>query len=159
ASERAAVLEELERRREGIGTGTKNILARAAQAKSGPLANVRGLVADLLRVRLETAPIIEAALGDLSQCVVVDKSSELIAHRAAWGGLDGRVGLVRLDAPPVKTHLDAVDLGKQAGVLGRADQFVETEPAYAGLARQLLGRTWIVETLAHAVALADSVGR
>ncbi|HTM56018.1 MAG TPA: chromosome segregation protein SMC [Pirellulales bacterium] len=159
ASERAAVLEELERRREGIGTGTKNLLARAAQAKSGPLANVRGLVADLLHVRLETAPIIEAALGDLSQCVVVDKSTELIAHLAASGELDGRVGLVRLDAPPVKTHLDAVDLGKQAGVVGRADQFVETEPAYAGLARQLLGRTWIVETLAHAIALADSVGR
>jgi chromosome segregation protein len=159
ASERAAVLEELERRREGIGAGVKELLAKASQAKSGPLVNVRGLVADLLHVSLESASIIEAALGDLSQCIVAERSNELIAQLGSAGHMDGRVGIIRLDAPPVKTHLDAVDLGGEDGVVGRADRFVETEPAYAGLARQLLGRTWIVETLEHAITLAGSTGR
>jgi chromosome segregation protein len=43
-------------------------------------------------------------------------------------------------------------------VLGRADRFVETPPQFAPLARRLLGRTWFVENLAHAFALARSVG-
>ena len=45
------------------------------------------------------------------------------------------------------------------GVLGRADEFVETAPEFAVLAKRLLGKTWIVESLAHALSLAESAGR
>ena len=43
-------------------------------------------------------------------------------------------------------------------MLGRADRFVETEARFAPLARRLLGRTWFVEKLSHALLLARSVG-
>ena len=46
----------------------------------------------------------------------------------------------------------------QPGVLGRADRFVETQPAFTPLAQRLLGKTWIVESLAHAMQLAQSAG-
>jgi chromosome segregation protein len=66
---------------------------------------------------------------------------------------------VRLDLAPQRTHLDQLDLHGRPGVLGRADEFVETAPEFAVLARRLLGRTWIVESLSVALALADSTGR
>jgi chromosome segregation protein len=42
--------------------------------------------------------------------------------------------------------------------LGRADRFVQTETQYEPLVRSLLGQTWIVESLSHALALADQGG-
>ena len=47
AAERAAVLEELQRRQEGLTAGVKEVLARATGPEPGPLAAVRGLLADL----------------------------------------------------------------------------------------------------------------
>jgi chromosome segregation protein len=158
AAERSAVLEELEKRLEGVSAGVKQILAEAQKGKK-PFGEIRGLVADLLNVNFETAPLIEVALGELAGCLVVAGGRELVAHLGDSAALAGRVGLIRLDAPAVKTHLDAVDMNGQAGVLGRADRFVETDPAFAVLAKRLLGRTWIVETPAHALALAESNGR
>ena len=65
------------------------------------------------------------------------------------------MGFVWLDGEPAAEPA-ADDLEGRPGVVGRADRFVETEPAYAGLARRLLGQTWIVQSLAHALALADT---
>ena len=42
--------------------------------------------------------------------------------------------------------------------MGRADRFVEAQPQYAPLAARLLGRTWIVEKLEHALQLAGDHG-
>jgi chromosome segregation protein len=70
----------------------------------------------------------------------------------------GRVGFVWLDEESPRSPGPADDLEGRPGVVGRADRFVQTEPRYAALARRLLGRSWIVETLAHALALAESSG-
>jgi len=159
ASERAAVLEELEKRLEGLSSGVKQLLLEAQAGGEGPIRGIRGLVADLLHVNYETAPVIEVALGEMAQCLVVTGGRELVDHLHQSASLAGRVGLVRLDVMPPKTHLDGVDLHGQDGVLGRADEFVETAPEFAVLARRLLGKTWIVESLADAMALAESAGR
>ena len=42
--------------------------------------------------------------------------------------------------------------------MGRADRFVETQPQYVPLVARLLGRTWIVEKLEHALQLAGGNG-
>ena len=55
--------------------------------------------------------------------------------------------------------LQEIDLEGRPGVLGRADRFVETQPRFAPLARRLLGQTWIVQQLSHALELARSAGR
>src|SRR5262249_17275574 len=45
------------------------------------------------------------------------------------------------------------------GVVGRADRFVQTAAELAPLIRRLLGHTWVVENLSHAVALSETSGR
>ena len=159
ATERATVLEELEKRLEGLSAGAKQLLTEAQAADDGPYCQIRGLVADLLHVNFENAPLVEVALGEMAGCLVVAGGSQLVEHLEGSASLEGRVGLVRLDAPPPKTHLDGIDLHAHEGVLGRADEFVETAPEFAVLARRLLGKTWIVETLAHALALAEGPAR
>ncbi len=41
--------------------------------------------------------------------------------------------------------------------MGRADEFVQADPRYQDLTERLLGNTWIVDTLAHALELAQTV--
>ena len=115
-------------------------------------------MADLLHVNYETAPLVEVALGEMAQCLVVAGGRELWTHLQT-SSLAGRVGFIRLDVLPAKTHLDQIDLHGNPGVLGRADEFVETAPEYAVLAKRLLGKTWIVESLADAMSLAESGGQ
>ena len=57
ASERAALLDELERRLEGVSSGVKEMLMKAREATAGPFRQIRGLVADLLNVHMDTAPL------------------------------------------------------------------------------------------------------
>jgi chromosome segregation protein len=159
ASERAAILDELERRLEGLGAGAKDVLTQSKSDSPGPFRHVAGLVADLLHVNLEAAPLVEVALGEWAHAVVVTDGAELVAHLQNSDSLTGRVGFIRLDVPWTKTQLDGIDLTGTPGVLGRADAFVETTPEFAVLARRLLGRTWIVESLADALKLAQSAGR
>jgi chromosome segregation protein len=159
AAERASVLEELERRHEGVSLGVQEVLTHARSAAHGPFRQVRGMVADLLQVDLEAAPWIEIALGETAQHVVVAPGKELLDYlQEKSRTFAGRVGFVWLDGPADRPPEAGVDLEGRPGVLARADRLVQTEPQYASLARRLLGRTWIVETLAHALALRESVG-
>lgn len=151
-SERASVLSELERRLEGLGPGVKQLLARC-QAGESALRQVRGLVADLIRASVDNAQLIDVALGEFAQYIVAAPEPEFLAFLEAESSqLDGRVGLI-LDGGEEPSG-GAVGLDGRPGVLGRADRFVEVAPADASLARRLLGRTWLVERLSHALALA-----
>ncbi len=87
------------------------------------------------------------------------KNGGEMSHLQDSASLAGRVGFIRLDVLPPKTQLDGLDLHGENGVLGRADEFVETAPEFAVLAKRLLGKTWVVESLAHAIGLSESVGR
>ncbi len=159
AAERAAVLEELERRHEGLSAGVKEVLAQAGRPGSGPFQEVFGLVADLFCVSVEAAPLVDVALGQAAQHVVAAPSKELLRHvQEQSPRFGGRVGFLWLDAPATPATHAEVDLEGRPGVLGRADRFVETQPRFVPLARRLLGRTWIVEKLEHAFELARTAG-
>jgi chromosome segregation protein len=158
ATERAAVLEELERRREGVAPGAQEVLRFANENREGPFQQVRGLLADLVRVSIDTAPMIEAALGEKAQFVVVAPGSRLLDYLAAHGKrLSGRVGFLPMDVSGPTAP--AVDLASEIGVIGRADRFVEASHELAALVHHLLGIVWMVESLRHALALADGPGR
>ena len=153
--ERIAVLEELEKRYEGVSPGVREVITQARNDPQGPFRQVSGLVADLLRVSVESAQLIEVALGEKTQHVVVTPGEELIEYLKEHSTrMAGRVGFV-WDVPIEPTGQE-VSLDGRPGVLGRADRFVETDPKYQPLARRLLGRTWIVQTLADALALAET---
>ena len=63
------------------------------------------------------------------------------------------MGFCRLSAE-TSDEDDSPNLDGQRGVVGRADSFVQMTPEFAPLVRRLLGRTWIVDRLSHALALA-----
>ena len=158
-AERAAVLEELHRRQEGVTAGVKEVLARAADPDAGPLRAVHGLVADLLSVSVEMAPLIDVALGTAAQHVVAQAGSELLDFLERTPRvLPAASALSGTKSGKAATACCEVDLTGQPGVVGRADRFVETQPQYAPLVARLLGRTWIVEKLEHALQLAGSNG-
>jgi chromosome segregation protein len=158
--ERSSVLEELQERLEGVSPGVKEVLRQAKDSADGPFGEVRGLVADLLQVGVEAAALVEVALGQTAQHVVVAGDGDLLAYvRNQSRRFAGRVGFVWLeDGPPAAPVTENIDLEGCPGVLGRADRFVTTEPRYAPLAERLLGGTWMVERLADALNLAASKG-
>lgn len=185
-SERAAVLDELEERQEGLSAGVTRVLAQAREASSGPLQEIRGLVADLLGASVEDAPLVDAALGDRSQLIVVQGDELMDRLRLGKYRTPGRVGFVRLEDPgpplnsmPATGDIGAtgqlspespetesgiradepLDLTGQPGVLGRADRVVEAGAEFADLARRLLSDTWLVDRLARAIELHGRTGR
>ena len=160
--ERTSLLEDLEKRREGIGDGVTQVLALAEREGEGPWTEIRGLLVDLLRVKLEDAPLIDTALGDRSQSVVV--SGQRVVRELTSGSLkvNGRVALVpttgsfdeRVSAESDGDRSDDLALSEHEArltnhrdVVGRADDFVDVDAEYVPLVERLLGKTWFVRSL------------
>ena len=157
AKERAALVEELEQRQEGLGAGVKELLAR--RQRVGALRAVRGLLADLLEVNVESAPLVEAALGEKAQALVVEVDGEFLAWAERESlKLPGRVTFLPLRVAAAESG-EAPLLDGLPGVQGRADQWVASTAELKPLVRQLLGRTWMVAGLAEARGLSSGAGR
>ncbi len=146
--ERISVLEELIRKNEGLNPGVKAVLQQSRDEES-PFRYVFGLVADLFRVDVEAASLIELALGPNAQKIVVSPKRELFKHTEQHAAeFPGRVTLTWLDPTQKAEPWDGFT-GKP-GVIGRADRFVKADPKFAELVHRLLGKTWIVENIAVA---------
>jgi len=158
ATERAALLTEIETQLEGVGSGVKEALQRARDEPDGPYGGIRGMVADLLAARDPTmAEMLDAALGEKTQLLVF-AGQQLVEHlQVEPCDLPGRVGLIRLESSPPGHAGSGTDLTDQSGVIGLATQFVETAPEYEHLATWLLGDTWFVESLVDAVEFSRSL--
>jgi chromosome segregation protein len=147
---RHAVLRDLAQRFHSE-TGLKNVDQWARQGLH-PWDSVIGCVCDLLEVTLEHAPIIEAALMGRSNLVVV-RSLQPFLKLLESGELrcNERLGFIELGgqhAVPAPLELQNVP-----GVVERADRLVFEDPRATGLAAQVLGDTWLVESLAVARTL------
>jgi chromosome segregation protein len=173
---RKSVLEDLENRQEGLGIGVKEILSRAQTSNHPPWNSILGSAADLLTVDLEHAALLEVAIGERSQLIVVREYGPLFEYLAKGEyRIAGRVGFVvaqivsgqaAADDPALAQFnhfgIDETalpNLSQHPGVVGRADHFVQTVPEADGLAARLLSDTWIVDTLEDAVALSAGDGR
>lgn len=71
------MLENLERSHEGLSAGAREVLAHLDSAERGPWNTVVGIVAELLTVRRDYAPLIDLALGDRAQRFLVRDMDEL----------------------------------------------------------------------------------
>ena len=151
-TQRAQVIEELEKSLEGINAGARELL-KHADDKTGPMSEVIGLVADLVNVNVQHAALVDVALGDIAQFVIV-KGKKLINQIAAEKvKVGGRVGLIQLDEPPTLGADPGINLNGVDGVIGRADRLVQVQPKYADFIRKMLGGTWLVKTLSIAIDL------
>ncbi len=158
--ERAALLDELERRKEGLTAGVQQVLAKARSHSPGPFQGVVGLVADVIEVPMQWAPLVDAALGPIAQHVVVHDNRVVELLESGNLRLAGRVGFLSIEDVLPRDGADAgrsergpIDAGRlddEVGVLGRLDELLETSTDLQSFVRQLLGRTWAVEMLSHA---------
>ncbi len=163
---RRGLLEEFERRQEGLGVGVKEILALAKEAQGPPWNHVRGHVVELLEVDLENAALLEVALGARAQLIVLDEGSPLVDFLSDGKcRLSGRVGFLALaDAPaaegapawPAVPRAAGLDLSGRPGVICRADRLVRSASGIHHLPERLLADTWIVASLDVALTLAGA---
>lgn len=157
AAHRADVLEDLEKRNEGLGAGVKHVLALKRDDPQGPFSEVIGLVADLFHVSVESAPLVEIALGSRAERLVVAPGDRLLSHlKQLQTPLPGRTGFIWLTRENYPFSLP--DYEGRPGVLGRGDRFVDAEPEIAPLVKRLLGNVWFIEKLSHALALRETDG-
>ena len=153
ATERAEVIQELENRLEGVDSGVKELLEKTRTESDPWLQDIRGLVADVIKVNVQHAELVDLALGDFARCLIVEGPT--LVDRLAAGQLkpSGRLRVIQLGNPPTLGTRPGVDLGNEEGVVGRLDQLVQVEPEYQPLAARMLGGTFLVKTLLDALRL------
>jgi chromosome segregation protein len=139
-------LRELERGREGYGSGVRAVFAEGAQAG---LAGIVGTVADLLDVPPELERPVAAVLGERLQWIVVERFEHA---RAAVGFLRSRQAGAATFVPleDIRRHAPAGPSPDDNGVRwlsGRVGASAD------GLLEHLLGLVGVVEHLDHAETL------
>ena len=143
---RQKLLEDLEAKREGVSEGVQSVLRR----RETDFPFIRGLVADVLRVDVEHAQIIEAALDGRDQWLVTEDSNLAIAAGGALEELEGRVNVLCGDQISESESEERYDWNVHPRRIRLAIDLVRFEPADELIARHLLGRTIVVDDLATA---------
>lgn len=171
--ERLNVLTQLEDQFTGAGRGGQQLLRLAREqqlfndannssltpsSRTNAWSTVRGLVADLLTTELHLAPLIDVALGSLSDAIVLSDGQILEWINDGSLSIDGRVTLLRLDRLMSRRTGEKIQLDGLRGVLGRADRLTKYDEEYEPLIRFLLGTTWFVDTLSTALELSHFRG-
>lgn len=134
---RRNVLSDLEARREGVGEGVAQVL----RERDGRFSYVRGLVADLIRVDVEHAAIVEAALDGRDQWLVTNADFNEESAAKDIVDLPGRVSLVPLIA------------ASESPVAASVADLVSCDEADRPLISHLLGNTAVVADVAEAMRL------
>ncbi len=134
------------RARQGYAQGPRHALT------SG-IPGVLGSVADLLRVPERYRAALAGALGRRAEYVVVDTAdtaARVLEHVRSVGGWVTLLPLELLRGGGAS----AWEAGAAAGIVGRALDLIEVDPAYRTMAEQLLADTTVVESMEVATALA-----
>ena len=151
---RKLTLQDLERRLEGVDAGVRELLHRKEQDPTAvEFGYVWGMVADLVAADVQNAALIETALGEFDQYLVVEDSRALLADAGTLADFPGRILAICLDRLP--PFIDGRDFAQQEGFVARAVDLVRYEQRCERLVRHLLGHTIIVKTLADALRMAD----
>lgn len=142
--QRANLLRDLEENMEGFAHSVKAVLN---WQKNGVQKGVHGTVAQLISVPSQYALAIETALGGaLQNLIVADEEIAKSCIRRLQREKAGRATFLPLTS--VKgSLLDQPGLDKEPGFIGLASELIDTDPAYRGIARFLLGRIVIASDL------------
>src|SRR5690606_20420342 len=115
--------------------------------------SVIGLVADVIRVDVEYARLIEIALGDSAQLVLLESGELLQQVLEREVIFPGRVGLMDLEALATAEHEEPAGLRNESGVLGCALDFVEVDDEFQAVAAFLFHDIWFVDNARTAIEL------
>lgn len=151
---RQKLLTDLEAKREGVSEGVKSVL-RQRETK---FPFIRGLVADVLRVDVEHAHVIEAALDGRDQLLVTDDSAAAWAAGNVLEDLEGRVNILSADRLALSTGASdgPHDWNQHQQKIRLAIDLVRFEENDAPIARHVLAKTVVVDDLAAAAELHSS---
>ncbi|WP_149498609.1 chromosome segregation protein SMC [Roseiconus lacunae] len=145
--QRYLVLEDLVKRHEGVAGGVRAVLQHVADPDHPLADSVLGMVATLVNVDVDKAPMIDAALRERSQFIVTRDGQLSDAIVSGDIEIDSRVGIIRMDHLPEPPRENRIQLDGFQGVIGRADRVIESEGEGAKLIGHLLSSTWLVEDL------------
>lgn len=154
-SQRAKVLQDMERSMEGFGQSVKFVLDRGS---AGALRGILEPVSKILSVENKYSLAIETAAAAALQNIVV--SDEEAAKRAIKMLKEqGRGRVTFLPLTSVKgSRLEEHGLSSCEGFIGVACDLVRYDKKYEGVVRSILGRIAVAEDLDCAVAIAKKFG-
>lgn len=157
---RRDLLADMDRKHEGLHAGAREILELRDADESGQTFNyVRGAVGELFETDVPHAGIVEAVLGHVETYLIVTERDKLLADQEKLEELSGRVQAFCLDTSP--PAIGGPDLCNQDGFVANLLDWVQYPDDCERLARHLMGRTYVVESIAAALrmALLDPHGR
>ena len=149
-SSRLESLKNITERYEGYGNSIKRIMEQKGRFKG-----IIGVVADIIKTEEKYETAIETALGGSIQNVVTDNevtAKNLIAFLKE--NKAGRATFLPLSAMNNKTGFTREEALREPGVIGLASELVSIKTEYEGVAKFLLGRTLVLDTIDHAIAMA-----
>ena len=149
------LLQDLERKMEGIAQPVRELLQRKAADPQDPrFAAICGTLADVITTEKEHAPIIEAALEHWTQYLVVENTEAFLSLNGDLDSLKGRLHVLCADR--LSPVMDGRDFTDQTGYVCRAIDLVKFPEELEYISRSLLGRTIVVESLEQAMDLGRS---
>ena len=142
-------LKNITERYEGYGNSIKKVMELKDTRKG-----IIGVVADIIKVDKKYEVAIETALGGNIQNIVTDTETTakdtieyLKKHRF------GRATFLPLSSMSNKTNFNAPDALEEKGVIGLASDLVDIKKEYEGVAKYLLGRVMVVDTVDNAISI------
>ena len=149
-SDRARVLEDLEKNMEGFSGAVKAVLK---QSQNKALPGVHGTLSQLITVDNENSTAIEIALGAAMQNVVVSTESD--AKRAINYLKQNNVGRATfLPISAIKPrYMEEKNLDDNFGFVDVASNLVDCDGQYRDIVENLLGRVMVVEDIDCAIAI------
>ncbi len=150
-SQRAKLLQDLERNMEGFGQSVKYVLDKGA---AGSLRGILQPVSKILSVEGKYSLAVETAVGAaLQNIVVTDEDAAKKAIKMLKEQGRGRVTFLPLTS--VKgNRLSESGLENCDGFIGIGCDLVKNDPKYDGIVKSVLGRIAVAEDLDSAVAIA-----
>ncbi len=151
---RQSLLTDLDKAMEGVDSGVREVLHRKEQDTGGhAFSYVLGMVADLVAADVSNAMLIETALGEYDQYLVVENSQAFFNDADLLAEFPGRVNAICLDRLP--PFVDGRDFTQQPGFVAYARDLVRYPEHAEHLVKHLLGKTIIVRTFEDAMRMAE----
>ena len=134
-------------RYEGYGNSVKKVMELK---DSNP--GIHGVVAELISTEKKYETAIETALGGNLQNIVTDNEATakyLIEYLKR--GKYGRATFLPLTSMNTKDEKETVP--DDEGIIGTASDLISCSETYRGVVSKLLGKTYVVDTIDHAIAI------
>ena len=142
---REHLLQGLQKEREGLGEAVRLVLERPDRFEG-----VHGLLGDLIETDREHADLVECALGDDLQALLVDDTEGIDPLLDEMRSLDGRIVLLPVNTPDSYEHFSVPSVPGATPMLS----MIRAHGAAMQVCRRLLRNTWLVDSLETAHRLA-----